>query len=120
MRTFLHPGGVLRAADVEERAFSAASSGVGGGVSWVFLSAYLAYSPGLMQRCVHLAHRCGRRVALDLASFEVVRTFWPDLLALLAAGAVDVCVCNEVGAADALGTGAAAPATCSPTASSLG
>ncbi|KAJ9533823.1 hypothetical protein QJQ45_026903 [Haematococcus lacustris] len=117
MRTFLHPGGVLRAADVEERAFRAASSGVVCG-AWVFLSAYLAYSPGLMQRCGHLARRCGRRVALDLASFEVVRTFWPDLLALLAAGAVDVCVCNEdEAAAVAACLSPGLPASCLNTAS---
>lgn len=40
--------------------------------------------------------QAGTKVALDLASFEVVRAFLPELLQLLRSGGVEVCFCNEV------------------------
>ena len=44
---------------------------------------------------VELARGAGARIALDLASFEVVRAFRPALLALLRGGAVDLAFSNE-------------------------
>ena len=34
-------------------------------------------------------------MALDLASFEVVRAHLPDLLELLRSSSIDMCFCNE-------------------------
>ena len=39
--------------------------------------------------------QAGAKVALDLASFEVVRAHLPDLLELLRSSSIDVCFCNE-------------------------
>lgn len=35
-------------------------------------------------------------MALDLASFEVVRAFRAELLEVLRGGGIEVCFCNEV------------------------
>ena len=40
--------------------------------------------------------QAGVKVALDLASFEVVRAFWAELLEVLRGGGIEVCFCNEV------------------------
>ena len=45
------------------------------GVQWAYLSAYCCYQPGLLERAVELARAAGCSVALDLASFEVIRSF---------------------------------------------
>ena len=40
--------------------------------------------------------QAGIKVALDLASFEVVRAFRAELLDVLRGGGIEVCFCNEV------------------------
>ena len=55
-----------------------------------------AHRQDLLQRAVQLAAAAGAKVALDLASFEVVRSFRADVEALLAAGGIEVCFGNEV------------------------
>ena len=50
----------------------------------------------LLQRAVELALSVGAKVALDLASFEVVREFRADVEALLQSGRIECCFCNEV------------------------
>ncbi len=50
-----------------------------------------------MERATKLAGKAGVSVAFDLASFEVVRAFRPQITALLESGAVACCFCNEVG-----------------------
>ena len=65
------------------------------GAEWVFLSAYALYGKGLLARSVELAVEAGCSVALDLASFEVVRAFREELLEVLAAGNVSIVFGNE-------------------------
>lgn len=50
---------------------------------------------GLLERFLALARAAGASVALDLASYEIVRAFRPKLHSLLEQGAVDCCFCNE-------------------------
>lgn len=50
----------------------------------------------LLQRAVQLAREAGAKVALDLASFEVVREFRADVEALLESRQIECCFCNEV------------------------
>ncbi|KAL4458429.1 hypothetical protein ABPG75_013294 [Micractinium tetrahymenae] len=77
------------------------------GVQWAFLSAYCLYAPNLLERSVELARQAGCQVALDLASFEVIRSFRPKLVSLLESGAIDVCFCNEDEALELMGGSAA-------------
>ena len=51
---------------------------------------------GTGQCAVQLAREAGAKVALDLASFEVVREFRADVEALLQSKQIDCCFCNEV------------------------
>ena len=76
-----------------------------------YLSAYLSYQPGLLERAVELAQAAGCKVALDLGSFEVVRAFLPQLRSLVESGAVDCCFANEDESVEVLGGTAAAGAT---------
>lgn len=50
----------------------------------------------LLQRAVQLARQAGAKVALDLASFEVVREFRADVDALIKSKQIECCFCNEV------------------------
>ena len=65
------------------------------GAKNVFVSAYCFYYEGMVERIVRLACDAGCRVALDLASFEIVRRFAKELMGVLASGCVDICFCNE-------------------------
>lgn len=56
---------------------------------------YCLYRPELARGAMAAAKRGGARVSLDLASFEVVRSCWPALHALLRDGLVDVVFANE-------------------------
>ena len=66
------------------------------GAKWLLLSGYCLYGQNLLQRAVELASQAGIKVALDLASFEIVQNFRPDLQKLLESGKVHCCFCNEV------------------------
>ncbi|KAG2496091.1 hypothetical protein HYH03_005694 [Edaphochlamys debaryana] len=87
MRTYMDPQVTTRASDLSASDFS--------GCAWVFLSAYCLYSEGLLQRAVDLAAEVGAKVVLDLASYEVVRTYHAQLLEVLAGGGVHFTICNE-------------------------
>ena len=50
----------------------------------------------LLQSAVQLARQAGAKVALDLASFEVVREFRADVEALIKSKQIECCFCNEV------------------------
>lgn len=65
------------------------------GIKWVYLSGYCFYTPGLLERAVDLAHGAGTSVALELGSFEIVRTFKSNLLSVLQQGKISLCFCNE-------------------------
>lgn len=73
------------------------------GATWAFLSSYSLYAPGLLQRAAEVAAAAGANVALDLASFEIVRAHLPVLRALLEAGRVALCFANEDEAREILG-----------------
>lgn len=65
------------------------------GSKYVFLSGYMLYNKGLLERCVDLAQAVGARIALDLASFEIVRSFRKQLNGIITSGGVSICFCNE-------------------------
>ena len=66
------------------------------GAKWLLLSGYCLYGENLLQHAVELALQAGVKVALDLASFEVVQSFKPQLQKILESGKVHCCFCNEV------------------------
>lgn len=66
------------------------------GAKWLLLSGYGFYGQGLLQRAAQLASEGSIKVALDLASFEIVKRFRVELLALLQSGLIHCCFCNEV------------------------
>lgn len=66
------------------------------GVKWLLLSGYCFYGKNLLQRAIELAAEANVKVALDLASFEVVQTFKQDLKDVLESGRIHCCFCNEV------------------------
>ena len=66
------------------------------GAKWLLLSGYCFYGQNLLQRAVKLASQAGVKVALDLASFEIVQSFKLQLREILERGKVHCCFCNEV------------------------
>ena len=66
------------------------------GAKWLLLSGYCLYGKGLLQQAVQLAAEANVKVALDLASFEIVQNFRQDLKDVLETGNVHCCFCNEV------------------------
>ena len=58
----------------------------------------IACRQDLLQRAVQLARQAGAKVALDLASFEVVREFRADVETLIESKQIECCFCNEVAA----------------------
>ena len=66
------------------------------GAKWLLLSGYCFYGPNLLQRAVELASEAGVKVALDLASFEIVQSFKTQLRQVLESGSIHCCFCNEV------------------------
>ncbi|XP_057873164.2 uncharacterized protein LOC131079271 isoform X2 [Cryptomeria japonica] len=65
------------------------------GSKWVVLNGYGFYGQELVEKSVCLAKQAGAFVSMDLASFEVVRNFRPQLLDLLKSGQIDLCFANE-------------------------
>ena len=80
------------------------------GAKYVFLSGYCLYSEGLLEQAVNLAQAVGAKIALDLASFEIVRAFRSQLTSIINSGAVSVCFCNEDEACEWAGGGKGATA----------
>eukprot|EP00803_Ostreobium_quekettii_P005356 evm.model.scf_604.4 EVM.evm.TU.scf_604.4 scf_604:38992-47721(+) len=81
------------------------------GAKWVYTSGYSFYQPGLVEAMIAMAKKVGAKVALDLASFEIVRSFRSVIEGILESGAVDCCLCNE-DEAIALVDGQASGKTC--------
>jgi sugar/nucleoside kinase (ribokinase family) len=89
MRTALAGAASLSAAQVRE--------GAAGfdGVQWLSLTAFAFYCPGLVDAVVDVSRASGARLIFHLASFEVVRAFFPQVRDLLASGDVAVVFGNE-------------------------
>ena len=87
MRTAMAGAARLEAREVVPAAFA--------GASWAFVSAYALYVPGVLEATVDAARAAGCLVALDLASFEVVRAQRDAIVALLDSGRVALCFANE-------------------------
>ncbi len=66
------------------------------GAKWLLLSGYCFYGKHLLQRAIKLAAEAKVKVALDLASFEIVQSFKQELKDVLESGRVHCCFCNEV------------------------
>ena len=90
MRTCLGEAARMTADDLSVQDFRDAK--------WLLLSGYCLYGQNLLQRAVELASQAGVKVALDLASFEIVQSFKPQLRKILESGKVHCCFCNEVSA----------------------
>ncbi|KAK7351707.1 hypothetical protein VNO77_11349 [Canavalia gladiata] len=71
------------------------------GSKWLVLR-YAALNLEVIQAAILLAKQEGLLVSLDLASFEMVRNFKPQLLKLLESGNIDLCFANEDEAAELL------------------
>lgn len=65
------------------------------GSKYVFLSGYCAYSAGLLEKGVQLAREASAKVVLDLASFEIVRSFGSLFDTIITSGIVDIVFANE-------------------------
>ena len=89
MRTALAGSASLQAASLRAAAASFK------GVSWVSVTAFAYYCDGLVDAVVQLTRAAGAKLILHLAAKEVVRTFGPQLNALLASGAVSLVFANE-------------------------
>ncbi len=63
------------------------------GAKVLFVSAYCLYYTGFVERLVDMGKEQGCIIALDLASFEIVRKFSKEIVGIL--DKVDVCFCNE-------------------------
>jgi len=68
---------------------------LGAACQWLFCAGYCLYVPGLLEAALEAAQAQGKRVALDLGSFEIVRAHHAALLGLFRRRLVDVVVCNE-------------------------
>lgn len=66
------------------------------GAKWLLFSGYCLYGDNLLQRAVDLAAEANVKVALDLASFEIVQKYRDQLKRVLETGGVHICFCNEV------------------------
>ncbi|KAL0055474.1 hypothetical protein WJX82_000862 [Trebouxia sp. C0006] len=92
MRTCLGEAARMVADDLSVQDFS--------GAKWLLLSGYCFYGKQLLQRAIELAAEAKVKVALDLASFEIVQSFKQELQDVLEGGRVHCCFCNEDEAAE--------------------
>lgn len=65
------------------------------GAKWLVLNGYGFYGTDLLEKAVELCNLEGVKVSMDLASFEVVRNFRPQLMKLLESRKVDLVFANE-------------------------
>ena len=65
------------------------------GAKWLVLNGYGFYGTDLLEKAVELCSLEGVKVSMDLASFEVVRNFRPQLMKLLESRKVDLVFANE-------------------------
>jgi uncharacterized protein (TIGR00730 family) len=75
------------------------------GARWVIVNGYSYYGPGLVESSVDAAIEAGCKVAMHLASFEVVRRFRAPLEKLLKSGKVHAVFANEDEARELSGEG---------------
>ena len=75
------------------------------GVKWVVVNGYSYYGQGLMEATVAAATAAGCKVAMHLASFEIVRKFREPMSRLLASGAIHAVFANEDEARELVGGG---------------
>ena len=75
------------------------------GVKWVVVNGYSYYGRGLMEATVAAATAAGCKVAMHLASFEIVRKFREPVSRLLASGAIHAVFANEDEARELVGGG---------------
>lgn len=75
------------------------------GVQWVVVNGYSYYGPGLMEATVAAARRAGCKVAMHLASFEIVRKFREPMSKLLSSGEIHAVFANEDEARELVGGG---------------
>ena len=106
---------------VEAREITACLGGVPGsnplrGASWVLIPGYAFYGAGLVDATVAAAAEEHCKVALALASFEIVRAFGAEIEALMRSGRVSAVFANEDEALEvvALGSRSEADAALTP------
>ncbi|GMH41461.1 hypothetical protein BSKO_09371 [Bryopsis sp. KO-2023] len=87
MRTYMSEASKLLPHDLNPQDFV--------GCQFVTMAGYSMYQPGMIVEASRIAKEAGARVALDLASFEVVKMFRNDILEILEAGWIHFCSCNE-------------------------
>jgi|TARA_B100000482_G_scaffold106993_1_gene77157 sugar/nucleoside kinase (ribokinase family) len=75
------------------------------GAKWVVVNGYSYYSDGFLEAACDAASIAGAKVAMHLASFEIVRKFRTPLTSLLASGKVSVVFANEDEARELVGGG---------------
>lgn len=85
MRPMFESAAQIRVGDLDAVQFQ--------GARVLFVSAYCFYYDGLVEQIIELGRKQGCTIALDMASFEIVRRFSRDIVQIL--GQVDVCFCNE-------------------------
>ncbi|KAL8497873.1 hypothetical protein ACS0TY_021283 [Phlomoides rotata] len=64
------------------------------GSKWLVMR-YGIFNLEVIQAAIKIAKQVGVCISLDLASFEMVRKFKPQLLQLLESGSIDLCFANE-------------------------
>ena len=82
------------------------------GAKWVVVNGYSYYSDGFLEAACDAASIAGAKVAMHLASFEIVRKFRTPLTSLLASGKVSVVFANEDEARELVGGGDASSSRC--------
>lgn len=85
MRTMFDAAATFGVADLERTYFQ--------GAKVLFVSAYCFYHQGLVEKMIEMGREEGCMIALDMASFEIVRRFAKEIQSILPY--IDVCFCNE-------------------------
>ena len=95
MRTCLRDAVRLDAREIRARLGEAAGSNPLRGASWVLIPGYAFYGDGLVAAAAAAAAEANCKVALALASFEIVRAFGAEIEALMRSGRVSAVFANE-------------------------
>ena len=95
MRVCLRDAVRLDAREIRARLGEAAGSNPLRGASWVLIPGYAFYGDGLVAAAAAAAAEANCKVALALASFEIVRAFGAEIEALMRSGRVSAVFANE-------------------------